>query len=204
MLLALAAAPLAARAQPAARPARIVFLLFGRRPPGPVPAITNRFLDAFKQGMRELGHVEGKTFVIEPRWSSNKVEDVAKEVAAFQPDVILTNEIVARVARQAAPAVPIVLDWGDPVAGGLAKSLAWPGGNVTGLATLNQDTSPKLLELLLAVVPKLSRVAVLANPNFPSYATGLKNLQNAGRQAGVELLPIEVRSVEEIDSGFAR
>ena len=203
-LLALAATPIAARSQPAARPARIAFLLFGRRPPGPVPAITNRFLDAFKQGMRELGHIEGKTFMIEPRWSLDKVEEVAKEVAAFKPDVILTNEIVARAARQAAPAVPIVLLWGDPVAGGPAKSLARPGGNITGLATLNQDTSPKLLELLLTVVPEPRHVAVLANPIFPSYAIGLKNLQNAARQAKVELLSIEVRSAEEIDGGFAR
>ena len=202
-LLSLGASPLAARTQPAAKPTRIDFLLLGRAPAS-LPALTTRFLDAFKQGMRELGHIEGKTFVVEPRWSLGNVEDVARELAVFKPDLILTNEIIARAARQAAPTVPIVLVWGDPVAGGLAKSLARPGGNVTGMATLNQDTSPKLLELLLAVVPGPSRVAVLANPTFPSYAAGLKNLQNAARQLKVDLLPIEARNAGEIDSGFAR
>ncbi|HUK61500.1 MAG TPA: ABC transporter substrate binding protein, partial [Stellaceae bacterium] len=96
--------------------------------------------------MRELGHVEGKTFVIDARWSSNKAEDVAKELATFRPDVILSNEISGRAALKAAPGVPIVLIWGDALAAGLATSLARPGGNVTGLAALNEDTSPKLLE----------------------------------------------------------
>ena len=98
--------------------------------------------------------------------------------------MILTAEVPARAGQRAAPNVPIVLVYsGDPVAGGFAKSLARPGGNVTGLATLNQDASAKQLELLPTVVPKLSRVAVLANPAAPSYASVLKNLQGAARQA---------------------
>ena len=202
-LLALGAGPLAARAQPAAKPARIIWLLLGPRPAS--TPLLNSYLDPFKQGMRELGYIEGETFVFEPRWTLGKVEELAKELAAFKPDVILTAEGIVRAAQQAAPTVPIVLIYsGDPVASGFAKSLARPGGNVTGLATLNQDTSPKLLELLLAVVPKPRGVAVLANPSVPSYAAVLKNLQNAARQAKVELLPIEVRNATEIDSGFAR
>lgn len=204
LALAVGAIPLIVRAQPAGRPARIVFLRLGR-PPNPPPAFLLAFFDAFKLGMRELGHVEGKTYQFEPRWTLAKGEDLAREIATFKPDVILASEVTARVAQRAAPNVPIVLIYsGDPVAGGFAQSLAHPGGSVTGLATLNQDTSPKLLELLLTVVPGLMRVAVLANPNVPSYTSVLKNLQGAARQARVDILSIEVRNPEEIDSGFAR
>ncbi len=203
-ILAVGAIPLAALAQPSGRPARIVFLRLGRPPTSP-PAFLVAFFDAFKLGMRELGHVEGRTYQLEPRWTLAKGADLAKEIAAIKPDVIIASEVTARVAQRAALGVPIVLIYsGDPVAGGFAKSLAHPGGNVTGLATLNQDTSPKLLELLLTVVPGLARVAVLANPNVPSYASVLKNLQGAARQAKVDILSIEVRNPEEIDNGFAR
>ncbi len=207
--LAVGAMPLALRAQPAARPSRIVWLLEGRPPGRPDGVLTTKpLVDALKQGLQEFGHVEGKTFVFERRLSLGKAEDLpglAKELAAFKPDVILANEQFARVARQAAPNVPIVLNYsGDPVASGLAKSLAHPGGNVTGIATLNQDTSPKLLELLLAVMPESRRVAVLANPTVPSYAAVMKNLQNAARQLKVDLVSTEVRAAAEIDGAFAR
>jgi len=202
-LLALGAPPLAARAQAAGTPARILFLFVGRAtspPPFLVP-----YLDAFKKGMRELGHIEGKTFVVETRWTLGKAEEIAREIADVKPEVIVASELSARVARQVAPTVPIVLNYsGDPVAGGLAKSLSRPGGSITGLATLDQDKSPKLLELLLAVVPEPRRVAVLANPATASYSSVLKNLRNAARQAKVGLLSIEARTPEEIDGGLAR
>jgi putative ABC transport system substrate-binding protein len=206
-LLALGAAPLAARAQPAAKPARIVILVWGPTPASP-PAVSP-YLDAFKRGLQALGHIEGKTFVIERRWTLAKAEnlpDLANELAALKPDVVLASgEPSARAAQQAAPAVPVVLGYsGDPVAGGFAKSLARPGGKVTGVATLNEDTSPKLLELALTVVPLPRRMAVLANPTVPSYASVRKNLEDAARQARVDLLSIEVRNAAEIDSGFAR
>ena len=203
-LLALGAGPLAARAQPAAKPARIIIPILG--PPPASPPAVSPYLDAFKRGLGALGHIEGKTFVVERHWTLAKGEDLAKELAALKPTVILaTGELSARAAQQAAPTVPIVLGYsGDPVAGGFAKSLARPGGNVTGIATLNEDTSPKLLELALAVVPEPRRVAVLANPTVPSYTSVLKNLQNAARQAKVDLLLIEARDAAEIDGGFAR
>ena len=208
-VLALGVAPLAVRAQAAAKPGRIVWLLEGRPPGRPDGLLTTKpLVDALKQGLHDLGHIEGKTFVFERRLSLGKAEDLpglGRELAAFKPDVILANEQFARVAQQAAPNVPIVLNYsGDPVASGLAKSLARPGGNVTGLATLNQDTSPKLLEMLLAVMPETRRVAVLANPAVPSYAAVLKNLQAAARTAKVDLLSVEVRAAAEIDGSFAR
>jgi putative ABC transport system substrate-binding protein len=202
---ALAAAPLV-RAQPTAKAARIMYLIWGAPPPPP-PA-RNPYLDAFKEGLRELGYIEGKSFVVETRWSlgeAGKPVDLTKEIATFKPDVILSSETSARAAQQSAPTVPIVLSWsGDPVATGFAKSLARPGGNVTGMASLYQDTSAKLLELLLTVVPKLPRVAVLANPAAPYSASALQNLEVAARQAKVDLLRIEPRTAEDIDGGFAR
>jgi putative ABC transport system substrate-binding protein len=144
--------------------------------------------------------------VIERHWTLGKGTVLVKELAALRPAVILASgEPSARAAQQAAPSVPIVLGYsGDPVAGGFARSLARPGGNVTGVATLNEDTSPKLLELALTVVPGPRRVAVLANPTVPSYASVLKNLQNAARQAKVDLLLAEVRDAAQIEGGFAR
>jgi len=206
MLAALAAAPLA-RAQSPARPPRIVILTWGPRP-AVLPA-ASPFFHAFQQGMREAGHVEGKAFVVERHWTLGKAEnlpDLERELAALRPAVILaTGELSARAARQAAPGIPIVLAYsGDPVAGGFAKSLARPGGDVTGMATLNEDTSPKLLELALAVVPGLARVAVLANPGVPSYASVLKNLQDAARQAKADLALVQARDAAQIDEGFAR
>ncbi|HTQ77410.1 MAG TPA: ABC transporter substrate-binding protein [Burkholderiales bacterium] len=202
-LLALAATPRAARAQPAAR---IMFLIQGA-PPGP-PPWKNPYLDAFKQGLRALGHVEGKSYIAEIRWTSDsagKPLDLAKEIAAFKPAVILASETSARAAQLAAPSVPIVLPWsGDPVATDFAKSLARPGGNVTGMAALYQDTSAKLLELLLTIVPKVTRVAVVANPAAPYYGSAHKNLDEAARRANVGLLTIDVRSAADIDNGFAR
>lgn len=204
-VLAIAAMPLVARAQPAAKPARIMFLIWGTPS---VPPQRNLYLDAFKAGLRELGYVEGTGFVVETRWTLEKAGnpvDLAKEIATFNPDVILSTETAARAAQHAVPAAAIVLGWsGDPVGTGFAKSLARPGGNVTGMAALYQDTSAKLLELLLTVVPRLPRVAVLANPAAPYYASALKNLEDAARRVNLNLLLVQVRSAEEIDSGFAR
>ena len=204
-VLAVGFASLAARAQPAAKVARILYLIWGTPS---VPPARNPYLDAFKQGLRELGYAEGPSYVVETRWTLGKAEnlvELAKEIATFKPDVILSTETAARAAQQAAPAAPIVLAWsGDPVATGFAKSLARPGGNVTGMAALYQDTSSKLLELLLTAVPGLPRVAVLANPAAPYYASALRNLEDATRQANVNLLLIDAGSAGEIDSGFAR
>lgn len=202
---ALAAVP-AARAQPAAKPARIMFLILGA-PPGP-PPWKNPALDAFKEGLRELGQVEGRSYIAEIRWTldqAGKPLDLAKVIGDFRADVVLASETSARAAQQAAPAVPIVLPWsGDPVATGFAKNLARPGGNVTGMAALYQETIAKLLELLLTVVPGLERVACVANPDAPYYGSAVGNLEAAARRAKVDLLLTQVRSAAEIDSGFAR
>lgn len=204
VLLGLAATPLVARAQPVAKPAQIVFFGFG----GPPTPATSVFVDAFKLGLRELGYIEGTNVVLEFRRTADpeRLPNVAKEVMALKPDVILaTGETSGRAAQQATTTIPIVLAYStDPVGGGFAKSLARPGANVTGLASLAGDLGPKLLELLLTVVPKLPRVAVLGNPSVSSYPVVLKNLQDAVRLVSVDVLWLEVRSPAEIDGAFAR
>jgi len=204
-LLALGAATFQARAQLAAKPARLLILVFGKRP-DPVPP-RSAYGRAFVAGMSALGHVEGKTYVIDVRWALAGPADLpvlAGELGRFKPDVILaTGENSARAARQVTGAIPIVLCYsGDPVAAGFAQSLARPGGNITGVATLNEDLSGKMLEMLLLVMPGIRRVGVLANPGAPSYASVVGNLRNAVGRAGASLLSIEARSGAEIEAGF--
>ena len=206
-LLALAVASTAAWAQPAAKPARITYLVWGPAPNPPGPK--NPFLDAFQEGLRALGYSEGRDVVVEVRWTMGNAGEQARlgdAFAALKTDVIVaTGETSGRAAQQATTTIPIVLAYSaDPVAGGFAKSLARPGGNITGIATLNEDLSGKMLELLLDLLPKSSRLAVLGNPGVPSYASVLKNLQEAARAVGVNILSIEARSAGEIESGFAR
>lgn len=206
-LLALGAAAFPAMAQSAAQPARILIVVFGKRP-DPIPPRSVYGL-AFVEGMRALGYAEGRSYVLEVGWTLAKAEDLpvlASEFAVFKPDVILaTGEISARAARQVTATIPIVLCYsGDPVAAGFAQSLARPGGNITGVATLNEDLSGKMLEMLLLAVPGSKRVGVLANPDAPSYASVLSNLRKAVGRAGASLLSVEARSEAEVEAGFLR
>lgn len=208
-LAVLGAFPFRAQSQSGKKPARVTFLAWADLPVAPKVAsyAGSPYLAAFKKGMRELGYVEGRDIVFDVHVTLSKSDprDLAKELASLKTDVLFGGELSARAAQKASPSIPFVLVYSsDPVAGGFAKSLARPAGNVTGIATLNSDTSPKLLELLLTAVPKLSRVAVLANPTEPSIDLVLKNLRGSARQANVELLVVEARSIAEIDSGFAR
>jgi putative tryptophan/tyrosine transport system substrate-binding protein len=196
-------APLAAHAQQPVKPTRIAVLASGN------PETTGYLFDAFIRRLRELGYVEGKDVVYETRWALGKLErlpELARELVALQPDLIFTGTgTVALVARQATTQIPIVFAFADdPVASGLAKSLARPGGNVTGLSSLASDTSPKLLELLLAVVPKLSRLAVLSQSTDPTTTAALKNLRIAAQSVNVNVITFEASTPAEIESAFAR
>jgi putative ABC transport system substrate-binding protein len=200
-VLALGAVPLATRAQQPAKPARIAWLGFSS------PEAVGHLIDAFKQGLRELGHIEGKNVLFEFRWALGKAErlpDLAKELVALKPDVIVVTTTASALAMQhATTTIPIVMtSLDDPVASGLVKSLARPGGNITGFANLNVETQPKLIELLLTVIPGLSRVALLRNPSNPTHGN-LLNLQTVAQKMNVKLVLMEAQAPADIEYAFA-
>src|SRR5581483_4280887 len=138
-------------------------------------------IDAFRQGLRDLGYEEGKNIVIEYRYADGKLERLgalAAELVRLNVDFIFTSGPAAtKAAKAAATMIPIVMAWdNDPVGSGFVASLARPGGNITGLSTLAPELSGKQLELIKETVPKLTRVAVLANSNEPGNAQNLKDV----------------------------
>jgi putative ABC transport system substrate-binding protein len=163
---------------------------------------------AFLQGMRELGYVEGKNVVIEWRFADGRVEDLpglAAELVQSKVDVILTAGTPATSAAQKATAtIPIVMGpVSDPIGSGFVKSFAQPGGNITGISNLTGDIGAKYLEILLSMVPKLSRVAVLTYPANSSHDTILKSIRAAGEKTGVEVLSMAAQSPQEIENAFS-
>jgi putative ABC transport system substrate-binding protein len=202
-LLALGAAPLVSHAQQQGKIWRVGFLTQRRRP----DSIDSDFIGAFPRGMRELGYVEGKNLVIEWRFADGKFErlpDLAAELVRLKVDVMVSGSSQAISALQkATTTIPIVMTTsGDPIGSGFVKSLARPGGNITGLSNLTSDLGTKQLELLLSMVPKLSRVAVLVNPVNPSLAAFLKNIPSAAQRVGIAVLPLEARTAQEIENAF--
>ena len=196
-------APLAAGAQQAGKVPRIGFLGLNNRSDG------SALLDAFLQGLRELGWVEGKNIVIEQRWAdgrSDRLPGLAAELVRLKVDVIFAVSTSAAVAAKSATSTsPIVsATMADPVGLGLIASLARPGGNVTGLTySVGLEIRGKQLELLKAVVPRLSRAAVLSNPANPSHALSMREVEVVARSLGVRLQLLEVRGLNEFDGAFA-
>src|SRR5580765_883019 len=161
--------------QPAAKIPRIGFQL-----DAPVSAMTAR-TEAFRQGLRELGYIEGKNIIIEWRSAEGKIErrsEIAAELARLKVDVIVSaGPTVTRAVKEATSTIPIVMAQDpDPVANGFVANLARPGGNITGLATLSTEISGKQLELLKEIVPKLSRVAVIGNSTNPCDSQALREV----------------------------
>jgi len=163
--------------------------------------------EAFRQGLRDLGYVEGKNIVIEWRFWEGKQERqraLAAELARLKVDVIVavgSGDI--RSAKEASATIPIVMiSGGDAVGSGLVASLASPGGNVTGLATLRPELSGKRLELLKEIVPRLSRVAVFTSPGSGDHAQILKELNLAAGPLGVQLQYLDIRSPKDFESAF--
>jgi putative ABC transport system substrate-binding protein len=159
------------------------------------------------RGLTDLGYVEGRNLVIEWRFADGKYErfpSLVQELIEIPVDVIVTDGTPSTMAAQkATKKIPIVFgSAGDPVGNGLVQTLARPGGNTTGIALLSNDTSVKQLEFLHAMIPGLKRVAVLSNPGNPYAAQGMKRVQAAGEVTRIELLPLEVRSKEDIERAF--
>jgi len=198
----LLAVPLAAEAQAPAKIPRIGFL--SARPPTDNPY----FIEAFRQGLRELGYVEGQTIAIEYRFAEGRPERLpalAAELVRLKVDVIVTGGTPAPLAaKQATSTIPIVFAVaGDPVAEGLAASLARPGGNTTGLSSISPEVVGKQLELLKEAAPKVSGVAVLQNPSNYGHPPMLRQAEDAARTLGVQLHVVQAGSPAEIDAAFA-
>jgi putative tryptophan/tyrosine transport system substrate-binding protein len=172
----------------------------------PASAVATR-TDAFRQGLRELGYVEGKTIVIESRFAEGKtdrVPDLVAELLRLKVDVIVTGGSFATgAAKQATSTIPVVMTQdSDPVGNGYVASLARPGGNVTGLSTLAPELSGKQLELLKETIPKLSRVAVLGSSNRSGNAQSVKETEHAADALRVKLQYLDILSPKDIENAF--
>jgi putative ABC transport system substrate-binding protein len=171
---------------------------------GPVPS-----LEAFRQGLRELGYVEGQTIAIECRSAEGKLERqpvLAAEFVQLKVDIIVAagGEPTARAAKQATQTIPIVMtNVGDPIATGLVMSLARPGGNVTGLVTMSPELSGKRLEVLKEAFPSVSHVALFWNSANPEQEPQIKEIKIAGQGLGIQLQILEVRAPNDFDKAFS-
>ncbi len=201
--LGLLAGPSVADAQPAGKVQRIGYLL------GTSSTVSPRPVEAFRQGLRGLGWVEGQNIVIEYRSAEGRYDrlpDLAADLVRLKVDIIAAAGTAATTAaKNATRAIPIVMiGVGDPVGLELIASLARPGGNVTGLTfSVGMETAGKGLELLKEALPKVRRVAVLTNPANPGQPLALKNVKAAARSLGMQLQLLEARGPDEFDGTFA-
>jgi putative tryptophan/tyrosine transport system substrate-binding protein len=163
-------------------------------------------IEAFRQGLHELGYAEGKNIFIEYRYAEGKLDRLpalAAELVRLKLDLIVTGSPQAtRSAKQATSTIPIVMAFDDPVGSGFVASLARPGGNITGLSTLFPEMSGKQLELLKEIVPKLSRVAVLGNASQPGNPQALREINLTADAFGVQVQYLEVRGPKDIETAF--
>jgi putative ABC transport system substrate-binding protein len=201
LALVILTAPLAADTQQPARVPRIGVLLTLYSPTEDPP-------QAFRQGLRALGYIEGQNIAIEWRSAEGKYDQLpalAAELVRLGVDVIVADVTRAtQAARQATTTIPIVMMVvADPVGSGLVPSLAHPGGNITGLSSLLPDISAKRLQLLTEAVPTVSRVAVLWNPGTPYHQTLLQEVEAAAQALRLHLLPIAVQEPGEFEGAFS-
>jgi putative ABC transport system substrate-binding protein len=195
-------APLAAEAQPAAKVPRIGFL------GNSTAALEANLVGPFREGLRELGYVEGRNILIEYRWAEGKYERfpaLIDELVALKVDVIVTAGTPASLAvKRTTTSIPLVMvAVGDPIGVGLVASLARPGGNATGLSAIAPELEGKRLELLRQVVPKLSHIAVLWNPDNSLHVGSLKETRAAAQVLGIKVQLLGVRVSEEFPAAFA-
>jgi putative ABC transport system substrate-binding protein len=190
-----------AEAQQTTKIARIGFL------GATFPSTESARIEAFRQGLRELGYIEGKTIVIEYRWAEGKLDrlpDLGAELLRLHVDVIVAGGSTSTgAAKKLTNTIPIVMaQVNDPVGSGFVASLARPRGNVTGLSTLAPELSGKQLELLKEVVPKLSRVAVFGTSTAPGNAEALRGTELAATAIGVNLQYFDVLSSKDFETVF--
>ena len=200
--LAILAAPLAVEAQPAETIVRVARL-------SPISASTDRpILEALRQGLHDLGWIEGKNVTFEYRFAEGnlaRLPDLAAELVRLKVDVIVPGSISAALAaKHATDTIPIVMViTGDPVGSGLVASLARPGGNLTGVTALGEELSGKRLEVLKEAVPSVNRMAALANPAYADTVPFLKGTDRAARALSVRLQVLELHDPAELEKAFA-
>ncbi len=197
----LLAAPLAAEAQQAGKVWRIGYLGYSAE------SVESKNLKVLRQRLRELGYVDGKNIALELRWAEGKPDrlaDLAAELVRLRVDVLMAagNESIS-VLKEATQTIPIVMVVaGDPVGTGLVRSLARPGGNVTGLSSLGEGLSVKWVEFLKQAVPRISRVGVLLVRNASTHATYWREIQVAAQRSGVSPQSLEAGNLEKIERAF--
>jgi putative ABC transport system substrate-binding protein len=172
------------------------------------PAVFPDAIEAFRQGLRDLGYVEGKTIAIEYRWAEGKPErmrELAEELVRLKVDVIMApSSIYTGAAKQATSTIPIIfMSHADPIGSGHVTSLARPGGNATGLSLMMTETNVKSLELLKEAIPGLSRVGVIFDPATPSHGPGLKAVEVEAPSLALRVQAVAVRSETEYDGAFS-
>ena len=195
--------PLAARAQPPRKVPRIGVLLAG------TPASFALRARAFREGLQDLGHIEGKTVTIEWRWGQDRVErlpELAAELVGLDVDAIVTGGTpAAKALKNATRTIPIIMAIiGDPVAAGLVDSLARPGSNATGFSILAPDLSGKRLQLLTEIIPRTTAVAVISHVANPQSQIELKELQVAARTLHLQLSSIQVSDEISLEIAFEK
>jgi len=198
-------APRVAAAQAPTKVARIGWMSRGN------PTASDAAMDAFRQGMRELGYMEGQTFVMEPRYADGKSERMPEQAAELERagvDVIIAGPFEAlQAAKQSTSRVPIIMTpSADPVATGIVKSLDHPGGTITGITEMMPELTPQRLNLLKQIVPTLSRVAILWRPGTlteDAFTHMLQETQATARSLGVHIQVVEAAKVEDFDAAFS-
>ena len=190
-----------AQAQQPTKISRVVFL------GGSTASALLQRLEAFRQGLRKLGYIEGKNIVIEYRYGGGepkRLPAIASELVRSKPDIIVTGgPFSTRAARDATTKIPIVMAFdNDPIGNGFVTSLARPGGNITGLLREYPEISGKQLELIKEIFPRVTSVAVLGNLKEPGNAQALKETETAAHAFGVKLQYFDVRSPDDIETAF--
>jgi putative ABC transport system substrate-binding protein len=197
------AAPFAVLAQAQGKMARIGFFYLGSRQ----SALETGRYGAFVQGMRDLGYVEGKNLAIESRYADgnpDRLPALAAELMKANVDIIVATGAPTYRALQQATAVPVVITVGsDPVREGWAASMAKPGGHFTGLTSTAADAGPKLLELLMALIPKLARIAVMVHPDNAGHPPQLKKIMSVAQKVGIHVMLAETDTAQGIGREFA-
>src|SRR5215471_3898115 len=192
--------PLVARAQQAGKLPTIGFL------GGPTASTAGQWVTVFRERLRELGWIEGRTVALEVRWAEGRTErfaEIASEFVGLKVDVIVTAGPPVFAAKQATSVIPIVFATvADPLGSGLVASLARPGGNVTGLSLTSPELASKRLELLREAIPGLRQLAIMANANYPPSMRELDEVEAAARPLGIETIALKIRQSADIASTF--